>query len=92
MNVVEMLSLTGVRSVNGFLVVVSPAAPIGLPRISMSQDCDPGGLWCTREFRTQIDTWLVNRFGLQPCLFTMGDRIVVHPSNLPRLQELLKEI
>lgn len=64
----------------------SPFVPRSQAKVQLHPACDPRGLWCTPEFRTQMNQWLKDFLGVDECAWKIGDTVFVHPEVMKRLR------
>lgn len=66
----------------------SPFVPRFQPNVQLSAGCDPYGLWCTPEFRAEMNRWLQDFLGVNECAWKIGNTIFVHPEVMKRLRNI----
>ena len=67
--------------ISGMRLVVSPYVPKE-PKIKLSQDFK----WCSAEFRSQFNQWLLDQFGTKDCAYMFNETIVMSPEMAAQLE------
>lgn len=86
--------LVSEHTFGGFKLIRSSLIPDEAPVIQMHHTCDPQGLWCTPEFRTRTNAWLLERFGTQPVayFFTKEQAIAMSDRMAARIEHEINNL